>query len=55
MGEDEAVDMSHSHSIEHGAPAWTECTSNQSPEVELKEGQVVFWRPRVALQGHRQL
>ena len=47
--------MSHSHSIEHRAPAWTEGTSNQSPEIELKEGHVVFRRRRVALQGHRQL
>lgn len=55
LGEDETVDMSHSHSIEHRAPAWTECTSNQGPEVELKEGQVVFRRLCIVLQGHRQL
>lgn len=55
LGEDEAVDMGHSHSIEHRAPTWTEGTSNQGPEVELKEGQVVFRRLCIALQGHRQL
>lgn len=55
LGEDEAVDMSHSHSIEHGAPVWTECSGHQGPEVELEEGQVILRRLRVAFQGHRQL
>ena len=34
--------MSHSHSIEYEAPAWTEGTSDQDPKVELKEGQIVL-------------
>lgn len=55
LGEDEAVDMSHSHGVQHGTPVWTECTGHQGPEVELEEGQVVFRRLRVAFQGHRQL
>lgn len=38
LGEDEVVDMSHSHGIEHWAPARTKRSSNQDPEVELKEG-----------------
>lgn len=55
MGEDKIIDMSHSYSIEDRAPVWTECTSNQGPEVELKESQAVFRRICVALQRHRQL
>jgi len=47
--------MGHGHSIEHRAPTWTESTRNQGPEVELKEGQVIFRRLCIALQGHRQL
>lgn len=55
MAEDETVDMSHGYSVEDGAPTCTECTSNQGPEVELKERQAVFSRLCVALQRHRQL
>lgn len=55
MAEDETIDMSHSYSVEDRAPTCTECTSNQGPEVELKESQAVFSRLCVALQRHRQL
>lgn len=55
MAEDETIDVSHSYSVEDGAPTCTECTRNQGPEVELKESQAVFSRLCVALQRHRQL
>lgn len=55
MGKDETIDMSHSYSVEDRAPVWTECASNQGPEIELKERQAVFGRLCEALQGHRQL
>lgn len=55
MAEDETIDVSHSYSVEDGAPTCSECTSNQGPEVELKEGQAVLSRLCVALQRYRQL
>lgn len=55
LGENKAVHMSHGHHVKNRAPGVAQCTSDQRPEVESQEVQVILGRGSVSLERHRKL